>query len=111
MKRSVILCTVLLSVLCVFFIQLVRACTAIPLTFKLNWLTITPAMALWMAFVALLIRKGLRGSARRVVLEPVVPTVHGMGSCSLVTLPIGESYEAEDEFHAALDESDRKQFR
>jgi len=65
MKKSPILWSVLLVVLCILSIEHILAFKAIPLTFKPNWLTIIPAMAMWAAVVGVLIHKELAAAERR----------------------------------------------
>jgi hypothetical protein len=59
MKKSTILRSVLLGVLCALVIEHVVALVAIPLPFRPNWLTIIPAIAVWAAFVGIIIRREL----------------------------------------------------
>jgi 4-amino-4-deoxy-L-arabinose transferase-like glycosyltransferase len=59
MKKSPILWSVLLGVLGILFIEHIFAFKSIPLTFKPNWLTIIPAMAMCAACVGVLIHKEL----------------------------------------------------
>jgi 4-amino-4-deoxy-L-arabinose transferase-like glycosyltransferase len=54
-----------LGVLCILFIEHILAFKAIPLTFKPNWLTIIPAMAMCAAGVGILIYKELAVAERR----------------------------------------------
>ena len=65
MKKTAILWGVLMGVLCVLVIQHVRAFAAIPLSFKPNWLTIVPVIAIWAAFVGVVIRKQLAATEPR----------------------------------------------
>jgi 4-amino-4-deoxy-L-arabinose transferase-like glycosyltransferase len=65
MKKSPILWSVLLGVMCILFIEHILAFKAIPLTFKPNWLTIIPAMAMCAATVGVLIHKELAVAERR----------------------------------------------
>ena len=60
MKKSLFLRGVLAVAFCVFIIQYGRSFSDGPFQFKPNWLTILPAIAIWVAFVGLRIRKELR---------------------------------------------------
>jgi hypothetical protein len=65
MKKSLIRWSVLLSVMCILFIENALTFKNIPLPFKPNWLTIIPAMAMCAAYVGVLIHKELAASAPR----------------------------------------------
>ena len=65
MKKSTILWSVLLVVSCVLAIQHTLAFSAITLPFKPNWLAIVPAIAIWSAFVGMIIRKELAAAESR----------------------------------------------
>jgi hypothetical protein len=65
MKKSPILWSVLLGVLCILFIEHIFAFKSVPLPFKPNWLTIIPAMVMCAACVGVLIHKELAASEPR----------------------------------------------
>ncbi len=57
MKRSSILWSVFLAVICLMAIQYVRLTAAITIDSQPKWLTIMPALAFFVVFVAPTIRK------------------------------------------------------
>jgi 4-amino-4-deoxy-L-arabinose transferase-like glycosyltransferase len=65
MKKSTVRWSVLLSVVCILFIEHIFAFKSIPLPFKPNWLTIIPALAMCAAGVGVLIHKELAASKPR----------------------------------------------
>ncbi|HEV2198263.1 MAG TPA: hypothetical protein VGR73_00470 [Bryobacteraceae bacterium] len=65
MKKSSILWAVLMVVLCALAIRHVFTLASFPASFTPNWLTIVPALAIWAAFVALVIRKELAAAESR----------------------------------------------
>jgi len=66
MKKSAIIRSVLLVVSCVLAIQHGLAFSTIPLSFKPDWLTTIPAIAIWAAFIGVIIRKELAAAETRV---------------------------------------------
>jgi high-affinity Fe2+/Pb2+ permease len=79
MKKSPILWSVLLGVLCILFIEHIFAFKSVPLPFKPNWVTIIPAMAMCAAGVGILIHKELAVAERRTP-ESKCRACHGLHS-------------------------------
>jgi hypothetical protein len=65
MKKSSILWSVLAVVFCVVSVEHFRFFAAGPFQFKPNWLTIIPAIGIWAALIALVIRKELTAAESR----------------------------------------------
>ena len=59
MKKSSISWSILLFVFCLLVIHDIRSIAAVPFDIKPNWLTIIPALAIFVAFAAHLIGKKL----------------------------------------------------
>jgi hypothetical protein len=66
MKKSSILWAVLLVVLCALAIRHIFEFASFPASFTPNWLTIVPALAIWAAFIGLIVRKELAAGDSRV---------------------------------------------
>jgi hypothetical protein len=65
MKKSSILWSVLVVVFFVVSVEHFRSFAAGPFQFKPNWFTIIPAIGIWAAFIALVIRKELTAAEFR----------------------------------------------
>ena len=65
MRKSSILWTVLVVVLCALATRHVFEFASFPASFTPNWLAIVPALAIWVMFIGLIIRRELAAAESR----------------------------------------------
>ena len=65
MKKPSTFWTVLVVVLCALAIRHVFEFASFPASFTPNWLMIVPALAIWVAFIGLIIRRELAAAESR----------------------------------------------